>query len=119
MLVINNQLLLIKLPLLFAYWWFVQAPAKLVVFFFNYFVHLTQVLSVPLLLKTFFVPWKNENKKGYVGIARGIGMVVKTAVLLADLMILTVALLVEASLLLLWMVLPIASLYLLVGSITK
>lgn len=40
-------------------------------------------------MRTFFVPWKNENRKGFVAIARGIGMTVKLFVLLADLILLT------------------------------
>jgi hypothetical protein len=119
LLVINNQLLLLKLPLLFIYWWFVTAPIQLLVFFFRYLTHLSQVLSLPLLVKTFFVPWKNENKKGYVAIARGIGMTVKTSVILADLMILIIFFMVEVSLFLLWMLLPILSIYLLITSLIK
>jgi len=46
-----------------------------------------QLFSLPLLVRTFFKPWKNEYRKEFVPVAIGIGMSVKTVVILADLIL--------------------------------
>lgn len=106
---VNSTLILVKLPFLFIYWWFVTAPIKLLKFLIRYFIHLTHIFSLPLLVRTFFVPWKNENRKGFVAIARGIGMTVKGMVIISDLIALWVLLTIEIGLWLLWLLLPLVA----------
>ena len=114
MVVINSIFILLKLPFLFLQWWFLEAPVKLLLFLVRYFFHLAQVFSLPILLKTFFVPWKNETQEGYVAIARGVGMAVKTMVILADLVVLLIFFLVGITIFFFWVGLPLFAGYLII-----
>jgi len=46
------------------------------------------VFSLPLMLKTFFKPWKNEYREGLVGFSIFMGVVIKSLFILADLVLL-------------------------------
>lgn len=54
-----------------------------------------QLLSLPVLVKTYFKPWKNEYRSGLVGFSVGMGMFIKTFVILADVIILTLLFAIE------------------------
>jgi hypothetical protein len=45
------------------------------------FVYVSEVLSVPLLLKTFFKPLKNEYRQGLVWFSIIMGVIIKTFIL--------------------------------------
>lgn len=65
------------------------------------------------MLKTYFKPWKNEYRKGLVATAVLIGVVIKTGVIFADLILLFLLLAVEAILVLGFIMWPVATLGLL------
>ncbi|HZJ18458.1 MAG TPA: hypothetical protein VFD45_02465, partial [Patescibacteria group bacterium] len=64
------------------------------------------IISLPLLLKTYFRPWKNEYREGLVGFSIGMGMFIKTFVILADLLVMTFFLFLEISFIVLFLVFP-------------
>ena len=72
------------LPLQFLKFWFYQAPHELLAIFLSLNNAFLQLFSLPLLVKTYFKPWKNEYRKGLVGFSRGMGMFIKTFVIAAD-----------------------------------
>src|SRR5258706_4088911 len=76
---------LILLPFYILKFWYLEAPIKL----FKYFFHLNKaffnLFSFPLMIKTFFRPWKNEYREGLVKFSIFIGMVFKTMFIIADL----------------------------------
>src|SRR3989344_7563905 len=86
---------LTTLPLAFLKFWFFEAPIGLV----NYFVSLNkaffQLFSLPLLIKTYLRPWKNEYREGLVGFSIGMAMFIKTLVILTDILLLFLLLTVE------------------------
>lgn len=83
------------LPLIFLKFWFLEAPIKMLKFFINLNKAIFNVLSVTLMIKTFFKPWKNEYRKGLVGFQRGMGMFIKSTLLIADFFIISVVLIFE------------------------
>lgn len=67
-----------NLPLVFLRFWFLEAPRGLTAFFVSLNIAFLQLFSLPLLVKTYFKPWKNEYRKGLVGFSIAMGMFVKT-----------------------------------------
>lgn len=67
------------------------------------FLHL---FSLPLLVRTFFRPWKNEYREGLVGFSIGMGMFIKTFVIAADLFILFFLLVTEVVVFFLFLLWP-------------
>jgi len=66
------------LPFYFLSFWFGEAPIGLIKYCNEINKAFFQFFSVPLLLRTFFQPIKNEYRKGLVGFSIGMGMAIKT-----------------------------------------
>jgi len=75
------------LPLLFVKFWFYESPLNLLKFFLSLNTAFLQMFSMPLLVRTFFKPLKNEYRKGLVGFSRAMGIIVKSVLILADLVL--------------------------------
>ncbi len=99
----NNSL---SLPFIFLKFWYWEAPAEM----FGYFASLNdysmQLLSLPLCLKTYFQPLKNEYREGLVGFSRAMGMLIKTGLILADLVIFAALIILEGALILSFLIFP-------------
>lgn len=78
---------LVLLPLDILKFWYIEAPVLL----FFYLISLNKaffgLFSLPLMLQTFFRPWKNEYREGLVGFSRFMGMIIKTFFIFGDLVI--------------------------------
>ena len=83
------------LPLTFLKFWFLEAPKGMLGFFGSLNSAFLQLFSLPLLVRTYFKPWKNEYRKGLVGFSIGMGMFIKTFVILTDIILLFLLLLLE------------------------
>src|SRR4051812_45473227 len=92
-----------QLPLTFLIFWFVEAPVGIVKFYKNLNKAFFDLFSLPLLLRTFFQPLKNEYRKGLVGFSIGMGIVVKSFFILFNLLLLIPLLVAEIALLLLFL----------------
>lgn len=66
--------------------WFVEAPIAMVTYFASVNNAFLKLFSFFILTRTFFKPWKNEYRKGYVGFAIFVGMSIKSVVILFDLL---------------------------------
>ncbi|MEK9176340.1 MAG: hypothetical protein AAB520_02785, partial [Patescibacteria group bacterium] len=64
----------LSLPFLFLKFWFLEAPLKLTKYFFSLNHAALQILSLPLMIRTFFKPLKNEYRKGLVAFSIGMGI---------------------------------------------
>lgn len=101
-----------KLLVLYFTYWFFEVPK---IFFSNllkFASALEHFLSLTLMVKTFFRPWKNETRPGYYFYAVGISAVVKFLLILVDLVILFGVFVFGAIFILIFTFLPIVSLIL-------
>ena len=102
----------LRLPLVFLKFWFLEAPRWLVSFFASFNKAFLQLFSLPLLLKTYFKPWKNEYRKGLVGFSIGMGIFIKSIVIAVDIVLLLLILAIQLVFILGFILLPIATLFL-------
>lgn len=103
-----------RLPLLFLTFWYLQAPQHIVLYFASLNKAFLQLFSLPLFVRTYFQPWKNEYREGLVGFSRGMGIFIKTIFIFVDTLLLCMLLALEALFLaffLLWPVVTIAVLF--------
>lgn len=103
----------LRLPLSFLKFWFIEAPRNLIGFFVSLNTAFLELFSLPLLVKTYFRPWKNEYREGLVGFSICMGMAIKTIIIVADIVLLLALLLFELIFILSFVILPFATLFLL------
>ena len=104
---------LIFLPIIFLKFWFFEAPKAILHFFVSLNKAFFQLFSLPLLIKTYFKPWKNEYRLGLVGFSIAMGMFIKTFVIFADLLLFFFLLITELTFFLMFILWPFATIYLL------
>ena len=103
----------LNLPLVFLRFWFFEAPGGLIAFFASLNNAFLQLFSLPILIRTYFRPWKNEYREGLVGFSIGMGMFIKSFFILVDIILLVILLLAQAVLFISFMALPIAAIMIL------
>jgi len=103
----------LTLPLTFLKFWYLEAPIGILGFFGSLNSAFLQLFSLPLLIKTYFKPWKSEYRKGLVGFSIGMGIFIKTFVILTDIVLLLLLLSVEIIIVLGFLFWPIDTLLLL------
>lgn len=101
------------LPIAFVKFWFIEAPLSLIHYFGSLNKAFLQFFSLPLFIKTFFKPLKNEYRKGLVGFSIAMGVFVKSVLILIDLVLFALLLVCEAAFLLYFLALPFMSFYIL------
>lgn len=84
-----------KLPVQILKFWYLEAPHLLLNFFVSLNKAFLVAFSLPLMLKTFFKPWKNEYREGLVRFSIFMGITIKSLFILADVVILTGLIVVE------------------------
>lgn len=53
------------------------------------------LFSLPILLRSYFKPWKNEYRKGFIAVAIGLGIFIKTFFIIADTILFLMLLMLE------------------------
>lgn len=96
----------LQLPVAFLTFWFVEAPLGLIAYFGSVNRAFFHLFSLPLLVKTFFKPIKNEYRKGLVGFSIGMGIAIKSALIAVDIFLLLLLLSIETVLLILFVTFP-------------
>lgn len=86
----------LTLPLTFLKFWYLEAPIGILGFFGSLNSAFLQLFSLPLLIKTYFKPWKSEYREGLVGFSIGMGIFIKSFVIIADIVLLLLLLSFEA-----------------------
>jgi len=104
-----------SLPLIFLKFWYVEAPLGMIGYFTSLNNAFFELFSLPLFLRTYFKPLKNEYRQGLVGFSRVIGIVVKTFFIVIDLAILIVLLIFELCALAFFLLFPLLTVALLYG----
>jgi hypothetical protein len=87
------------LPLLFLKFWYIESPSEIFRFFWSLNSAFFHLFSLPLLLKTYFQPIKNEYRQGLVGFSRAMGIAIKSVIILVDFILLILLLAIEISVL--------------------
>ena len=103
----------LSLPLIFLKFWFFEAPRIILIFFASLNSSFLKLISLPILVKTYFRPWKNEYRKGLVGFSIAMGMFIKTFVITADLILFFLLLAIEIVLFFAFILWPIGTVILL------
>lgn len=98
---------------MFVKFWFLESPLALLKFFASLNSSFFHLFSLPLFLKTYFKPLKNEYRQGLVGFSIAIGMFIKTWFIVADILMLALLLLFEITVFVAYVFLPIATIWLL------
>ncbi len=101
------------LPLIFLKFWYFDSPRELLGFFGSLNNAFFQLFSLPLFLRTFFKPLKNEYREGLVGFSIGMGIAVKTVLIIVDLLIFIILLALEVCVLFFFLAFPIITIFLL------
>jgi hypothetical protein len=99
---------LIKLPFIVLKFWYLEAPKNILGFFVALNKAFLGVFSLPLMVKTYFRPWKNEYRQGLVRFAIFMGISIKSLFILADLILFAGLVLLEAVLFVGFLVWPVA-----------
>jgi hypothetical protein len=99
----------IRLPLVFLKFWYFDAFFEIIRYFSSINSAFFQLFSLPLFLKTYFKPLKNEYREGLVGFSIGMGMFVKSFLIIANLVIFTVMLIIEFVVVFSFFAFPIAT----------
>lgn len=99
-----------QLPFLFLKFWYIEAPIGLFSYFSSLNISLSRLMSIALLIKTYFKPWKNEYREGLVGFSIGMGIFIKTFIILTDMVIIMSVLVFEIIIFLGFIFLPLATL---------
>lgn len=101
------------LPLLFVKFWFFESPRALIGFFLSLNRAFFQLFSLPLLLKTFFKPLKNEYRSGLIKFSRVMGVIIKLPIIIVDVFLLALLLISEALILVGFLAFPLVTVLLL------
>jgi hypothetical protein len=101
------------LPVMLLKFWFIESPVAMFKFFASFNAAFFELFSLPLLLRTYFQPLKNEYRQGLVGFSRAMGIIIKTFFILVDVLMLTVILALEIAIFVSFVMFPIATVALL------
>lgn len=93
-------------PLYLISFWYIDVTKVFVTFFISFNRYLASLLSLPLLIKTFFRPLKNEYREGLVLFSIVMGIIVKTFIIIASTLFISVVLITEVFVVLFILVLP-------------
>lgn len=103
------------LPVIFLKFWFVEAPLGIIAYFASFNHAFLELFSLPLFLKTFFRPLKNEYRPGLVWFSRVMGMTIKSVLILIDVAFFIIILAIEGLFVIGFVTFPLATIYLLYG----
>ncbi|MEK7571037.1 MAG: hypothetical protein AAB553_02070 [Patescibacteria group bacterium] len=101
------------LPFHFLHFWYVEAPVGLFVFLRSVNDAFLRIFSLPLFIKTFFKPLKNEYREGLVGFSRAMGITLKTMLIPIEVVLFLMLLTFEAIIFVSFLAFPILTLALL------
>lgn len=101
-----------RLPLSFLKFWFFESPLNILQFFFSLNSAFMHFFSLPLFIQTYFKPLKNEYRQGLVGFSRAVGIFIKTFLIAADIIMLTILLSAETIIFVGYIFFPIATVWL-------
>lgn len=122
--------MLLRFPFSYLLWHYTLAWADLLRLYTNFVWFLWNFFSVRLLLSTFFAPWKRlresrsvKEEGGFLGrlilnsVTRLVGIAARSVVVVMGLVSIALPTLFFAALLVLWLILPVAPFFLVIGAL--
>ncbi|HUD44238.1 MAG TPA: hypothetical protein VMR41_01715 [Patescibacteria group bacterium] len=100
------------LPLVLLKFWYVDAPLGLMAYFSSLNQSFLRLFSLSLLVRTFFQPIKSEYRQGLVGFSIGMGIAVKSVIILVTILIWLALISLEVLFLFSFIMLPLFSIML-------
>lgn len=101
------------LPIAFLKFWFLEAPKGIIEFYGSLNKAFFQLFSLPILVRTFFKPIKNEYREGLVAFSIGMGIAVKSVIIFVNLFLFIGLILAEVLALFIFITLPLTTFLLL------
>lgn len=68
---------------------------------------ISDMFALPVLFKTFFVPWRSEERKGFVAVALAIAIIMRIIAIFTAVLIIVIAGLVGIAAVFIWLMIPI------------
>ncbi|MDO8583490.1 MAG: hypothetical protein Q7R51_03085, partial [bacterium] len=109
----------LRLPLVFLKFWFVEGPVEMAHYFSSLNSAFLQLFSLPLFVKTYFKPLKNEYREGLVLFSIAMGIFVKTVFIIVDLLLLFLLITVEILIVLAFVAMPTAAIIFFIFKVTR
>lgn len=100
------------LPVDIIKFWYLEAPISFLKFFSTLNKSFFNAFSLPLMVKTFFRPWKNEYREGLVRFSIFMGIVIKSIFIISGLIIFIALLMFEILIFIAFLAMPVAIFYL-------
>lgn len=101
-------------PIFVILFWYVDIPLKALRFMHSLNLYILHLLSVPILVRTFFKPIKNEYHKGLILFSVFFGISVKSILIIVSLAVVLFMAVIECVLLAFYLVLPPFLFYILI-----
>jgi hypothetical protein len=80
---------------------------------------ISDMFALPILFKTFFVPWRSEERKGFVAVALGIAIIMRIIAIFTAILIIAIAGIVGIVATFIWLLIPIILIVLFFFGISK
>ena len=103
---------MLTLPVDIIKFWYIEAPISLLRYFISLNKSFFNMFSIPLMLKTFFRPWKNEYREGLVKSSIFMGIAFKSLFIFVGLFAFVFLLFAEIIIFIGFLLFPIAAFYL-------
>lgn len=100
------------LILQFFRFWFIEAPKGMIDYFFSFNSTAMKFLSLGVLARSFFRPWKNEYREGLIGFAIFMGVIIKSLIIFFDLILLLIFIILELLLIFIFVSFPVITIIL-------
>ncbi len=102
---------IVLLPFYILKFWYLEAPIALLKYFFHLNKAFFNLFSLPLMIRTFFRPWKNEYRKGLVRFSIFMGMAFKTMFIVSDVFLFIALIIFESVVFVAFWVFPFLAFY--------
>jgi hypothetical protein len=102
------------LPITFIKFWYVDSPRSLVTFFLSLNRAFLQLFSLPLFIKTYTQPLKNEYRQGLVLFSKVMGVLIKSVLIVVDVLLFSLLLFLEIVVVVSFLAFPILTVLLVI-----
>lgn len=100
-------------PFFLIIFWYKNVVSKTLKLLASFLVYVLNLLSIPILIKTFFKPLKNEYRQGLVGFSVIIGIFVKSILIIANFLFFSLFLFISLVIFLVVVLMPLIVVYVL------